>query len=265
MKKLLFLMLAFILLSCEDVVDVALEESDPRLVVEASLVWNETQPVAPQIIKLTTTAPYFSNEIPLVKSAIVSVSSENGEEYFFSEVSDGIYRNDNMTPQLDTEYTLMVETDSEIYTATAQYAPTPKLEFVEQELGGFSGEDYEFKVFYTDPPGVKNYYLFKYANEKISLQIYDDEFTDGNQTFAFFNDEDAKPGDDLYFEIQGISADFYEYMYILRSQSGSSNGGPFQTQPSVVRGNIINTTNRENYAFGYFRLSGAHSIMYEVK
>lgn len=264
MKKLLFSLILLMFFSCEEVVDIELEESAPRLVVEASLLWNSDRQENVQVIRLTTTAPFFEDEIPAARGAAVSVITATGGEYIFEEVADGVFRNEELPPLVNEEYQLIINYRDEIYTATEELIPVPQLDYVEQELGGFSGDEYEFKVFYRDPPNEENFYFFRYINEKISLQIYDDEFTDGNETFAFFNDEDAEPGDLVGFEIQGISQRFYEYMFILRSQSGTA-GGPFQTQPSVVRGNIVNTTNPENFPFGFFRLSGTNFLVYEVQ
>lgn len=264
MKRILLLLMLFSLVSCEEVVDVELEESAPRLVVEASLLWNTDLQDNVQVIKLTTTAPYFNESVPAAIGATVTVNTETGEEFLFTEVSDGIFTNEEMPPVLDVKHELVITYKDEIYVATEELIPVPKLNFVEQSKGGFSGDDTEFKIFYRDPAEVENYYLFRYINEKISLQIYDDEFTNGNQTFAFFSDEDAEPGDLVAFQIQGISEGFYEYMYILRSQSGTA-GGPFQTQPSIVRGNIVNTTNPGNFPFGYFRMSETNILPYEVE
>lgn len=252
------------LISCEEVVDVDLEESAPRLVVEASLLWNTEQEENKQVIRLTTTTAYFEDKIPAATGATVTILTATGEEYVFNEVTDGVFTNENIPPVLNVDHQLVITYEDEVYVATAQFVPAPPLDYVEQSLGGFSGDEVEFKLFYRDPAGVENYYLFRYINEKISLQIYEDEFTDGNQTFAFFSDEDAEPGDMVGFQLEGISEGFYEYMYILRSQSGTG-GGPFQTQPSIVRGNIVNTTNPENFAFGYFRLSEKNMLTYEVE
>lgn len=265
MKKNFFILLLFGFTSCEEVIDVDLKESEPRLVIEASLLWNEENEANLQIIKLSSTAPYFDEEVPPATGATVKVSTETGEEYFFEEVSEGIYQNDRLRPVENRNYYLEVIYEDEVYTATEKFITTPELQFVEQELGGFSGDEYEFKVYYEDPADRENFYLFRYLNEHFNLQIYNDEFTNGNRTFAFFNDEDAARGDVVLFEIQGISEQFYDYMFILRSQSGNANGGPFQTQPSVVRGNIVNQTNPANFPFGYFRLSEVDVLPYEVE
>lgn len=266
-SKMLFLILfAGSLFSCEDVVDVDLEEAEPRLVVEASLLWNIDKTENIQIIRLTTTAPFFDSEVPPARGATVTLIDETGKEYVFEEIEEGVFKNDKIQPLLNVEYRLVITYNDEVYEATEELIPTPQLLYVEQNNeGGFSSDDIELKVFYEDPAGIDNYYLFRFLDERLSLQIYNDRFTDGNLNFAFYTDEDLEPGDEVGLEIQGISEDFYEYMFILRSQAGGSNAGPFQTQPTTVRGNIVNLTNPENFAFGYFRLSGTDSIIYKVQ
>ena len=254
------------MISCEEVVDVELEESTPRLVVEASLLWPKGTEGNFQVIKLTTTAPYFDEENPPAEGAQVLVSSETGEIYSFEEVNPGVYIKEQFEPEFDKIYELSITYQDEIYTATESFTPVSEFQFVEQNSGGgFGGDDTEFKVYYNDPGGVDNYYLFKFLFDDLSIQINDDEFTDGNLSFAYFTNEDIVPGEEIGFEIQGISEEFYEYMFILRSQAGTNGGGPFQTQPTTVRGNIVNITKPENFAFGYFRASETDFLAYTVE
>lgn len=264
MKKLIFL-IGLILISCEDVIEVDLEESAPRLVVEASLIWNKDRAKQSQYIILTTTAPYFEKEIPPASEATVSVFAPDGTEFIFEEREPGIFTNDEILPATEGVFELVINYQGEVYKATERYISTPELEeIVQEDNRGISGEETEFRLFYTDPEGEDNYYLFLFTYTKLSLQIYEAEFTDGNRTFAFFSAEDVYPGDKVGFEIQGISKRFYNYLYLLRSQSGTA-GGPFQTQPTVVRGNVVNTTSPDNFAFGYFRLSEADYVTYTVQ
>lgn len=257
--------MCLVLISCEDVVEVDLEESAPRLVVEASLIWNTDHERQSQYIILTTTAPYFDKEIPPATDATISVFAPDGTEFIFEEREAGVYSNEEILPATEGAFELVITYQGEVYKATERYVTTPELEEVVQEDNrGFSGEETEFRLFYTDPQGEDNYYLFRFTHTKLSLQIYDDEFTDGNRTFAFFSEEDVDPGDKVGFEIQGISQRFYNYLFLLRSQSGTA-GGPFQTQPTLVKGNIVNTTSPDNFAFGYFRLSQADSMTYTVQ
>lgn len=255
-----------LLVSCEEVVDVDLEESEPRLVVEASLLWQKGTNGNFQVIKLTTTAPYFNDEIPAAEGAIITVTSENGEIYNFAEIDPGIYTNEQFSPELNRNYELSIFYKDETYIAKESLIPVSELEFIEQtDNGGFGGEDTELKVYYNDPEGVDNYYLFRFLFEDLSIQISEDEFTDGNLSFAYFTNEDLVSGEEVGFEIQGISERFYEYMFILRSQAGTNGGGPFQTQPTTLRGNIVNITNPENFAFGYFRASETDFLAYTIE
>lgn len=268
MEKLKLLVPAFFLLmiSCEEVIEVELDESAPRLVVEASLLWQKGTEGNFQVIKLTTTAPYFDDGTPPAENALVSVTSETGEIYNFEEIDPGIYANEQFAPEINKRYELSIVYQDETYTAMETLIPVSELQFIEQNSnGGFGGEDTELKIYYNDPEGVDNYYLFRFLFDNLSIQISEDEFTDGNLSFAYFSSEDLNPGEEVGFEIQGISERFYEYIFILRSQAGTNGGGPFQTQPTTVRGNIVNITNPENFAFGYFRASETDFLAYTIE
>lgn len=266
MKKLIFIYFVILgLSSCEEVVEVDLEQSEPRLVIEASILTVKDIATSPQFIRLTLTTAYFDEIIPPATGASVIITDDDSRTYIFEEVDPGTYINENFIPEIGKTYYLEIIYEEEIYQASETFFPVVPIDYIEQDnSGGFGGEDIELKAFYTDPPEPGNFYLFRFMHEELSLQIYDDEFTNGNQTFAFYSDEDLSPGDVVNFEIQGISRRFYEYMFILRSQAGVG-GGPFETQPTTVRGNIINTTNPDNFPFGYFRLSETDQLRYTVE
>ncbi|TVZ25396.1 uncharacterized protein DUF4249 [Gillisia sp. Hel_I_86] len=261
-----FFLMLLILSSCEEVVEVDLQESEPKLVVEASIIWEKESLGNNQYIILSSTTSFYNSENPPAEGANVIINSATEETYQFTEISPGIYENTNFKPELYKSYTLSINYKNEFYTASEKMIPVVDLENIEQTSnGGFNGNDIELKAYYSDPSEIKNYYLLKFFFENTSLQIYNDEFTNGNRTFAYFSDEDLKSGDQVNFEIQGVSERFYEYLYILSSQAGENNGGPFQTQPTTVRGNIVNTTTPENFAFGYFRLSQSDTLTYLVE
>ncbi|MGB7841335.1 MAG: DUF4249 family protein, partial [Salinimicrobium sp.] len=151
-KMLFLILIAGSLLSCEDVVDVDLEEAAPRLVVEASLLWDIENDKDVQYIRLTTTTPYFESDLTPAKGATVSVYNEDGTEFLFEEEKDGLFKNDEIEPLPEEAYKLVITYQDEVYEATEQYKTTPKLEYVEQNNeGGFTGDDIELKIFYQDP------------------------------------------------------------------------------------------------------------------
>lgn len=265
MKKLCILFFFFgILTSCEDVIDVDLNTADPRLVVEASINILQDGSSNPSI-RLTTTAPFFDDEIPFVADALVTITSDNGTIFPFTHTSNGVYESE-FIPQDDVNYTLTIVHQNQTYSATEQLYRTNPLEYIEQRNdGGFTGEDVELKVFFTDPEGEGDYYFFESLSERgDDLDIYDDDFFDGNTIFGLYLAEDLAAGDEVTFNLYGVNQQFYNFMYILLQQTGSG-GGPFETQPATVRGNIINETNEENFPLGYFRISEISTLHYTVQ
>ena len=252
------------LISCEDVIDVELNDAPPKLVVEANLnVWENG--ASQSTVRLTTTAPFFNNGVPFVTDAEISVTDENGIIYPFIYSQNGIYSS-LLMPQANIEYTLNIKYKNEIYSATEKLYSVSPLEFVEQrDDGGFSGEDIELKAFFTDPAGEQNFYFFEGLSERGDLlNVYSDEFFDGNRIFGYYLVEDLEAGDEVQFNIYGVSEAYYNFMFILLQQTGGG-GGPFETQPATVRGNIVNETNPDNFPLGYFRISEVSTLNYTVQ
>jgi hypothetical protein len=265
MKQLLLLVLFFgILTSCEDVIEVELNEADPKLVVEANL--NLLQDgSSSSVVRLTTTAPFFDNNVPYVTDASVIVTDSNNRVYPFNYTQDGFYAG-NIDLELNIDYTLTIVYNDETYTATEKLYTVAPLEYVEQrDDGGFSGEDIELKVFFTDPAGENNYYLFEGLSDRGDLlDVYKDEFFDGNAIFGYYLIDDLAPGDEVQFNLYGTSEAYYNFMFTLLQQTGGG-GGPFETQPATVRGNIVNETNSANFPLGYFRISEVSVLSYTVQ
>lgn len=262
------IILLFTVTSCEEVIDLDLDESEPRLVIDASMLWYIGTPGNNQQIKLSETIGFYEEGIEPVIDAEVIINTGNGEEFIFAHQENGIYQNSNFIPEFDENYTLEISYNDELYTATSSFVPVAGIDYIEQnDEGGFTREDLEVEVFFTDPAGEDNFYLFSFSNittSKFSLEIYEDEFTDGNQVSSSYSNEDLAAENEIHITMEGISEPFYNYLFILRSQGGNNGGGPFQSQPATVKGNIVNQTKPENYPFGYFRLSEVDSTTYIV-
>lgn len=265
-KLLLLFIFSGLLSSCEDVVDVELNEAPPRLVVDAALKVRKDGS-ASSTIKLTTTAAFFDDNVPVVPDASITVTDGNGKIYPFEYIDEGIYYSKSLFPKANLDYTLSIQYKNEIFTATAQLQSTPPLDFVEQRNdGGFTGKDIELKVFFTDPAGEDNFYFFEGLSDRGDiLDVYNDEFFDGNTIFGYYLVEDLAAGDEVQFNLYGIDEAFHNFMFILLQQTSDQGGGPFETQPATVRGNIINETNSDNYPLGYFRISEVSTLNYTVQ
>lgn len=269
MKKFIILLSIFLLNSCEEVIEVDLISEQPRLVIDASINWYEGTNGNNQEIKLTLSAPFFDNQIQPANNAIVTITDQNNNTFNFIEENDsGVYKTTTFLPQIDEEYTLEIIYNNEIYIGTEKLKSVTPIDYIEQNNdGGFSGEDIEIKAYYTDPANQPNYYLYKFQSDIAvtpTLEVYDDEFTDGNQIFAFYTEEDLQVNDEVTIEHYGISKQYYDFMFLLLQQISDQGGGPFETQPASVKGNCINSSNPNNYPFGYFRLSQAYQTTYII-
>ncbi len=98
MKKIaIILFLAFTTYSCEDVIEVDLNEGQQRLVIDASINWFKNTSGNEQSIKLSLTAPFFNEDIEPANNAIVSISDTDGNTFnFLEDGSSGIYRNSTL-------------------------------------------------------------------------------------------------------------------------------------------------------------------------
>ncbi|UUC44312.1 DUF4249 domain-containing protein [Flavobacterium cerinum] len=262
-----FLFAVLLMSSCEEVVDVKLDTAPPRLVVDAAINWIKGTTGSEQTIYLTTTADYFGTEIPKVSGATVFITNSSNVDFPFLEVAAGEYSCTNFQPVLGETYTLTVVAQGVTYKATEKMISVPSIQNIEQKNdGGFTGDQIELKTYYNDPGDEDNYYLFRYIRNS-TLAVFrtsDDRFVQGNTTFDIYSHEDLEANDKVNIRLMGISRQYYNYMNILISVVNGG-GGPFQTPPATVRGNVINQNNQANYPLGYFSLSEVDETTYTVQ
>ncbi|QSW90050.1 DUF4249 domain-containing protein [Flavobacterium endoglycinae] len=273
MKKaivLLALCISFFFTSCEEVVDVNLDTAPPKLVIEAAINWQKGTTGKQQVVKLTTTTGYFQEVIPTVSNAVIYIKNSQNVQFNFNEIQKtGRYICTNFIPKINETYTLTVISGGNTYTATETLKSVAPITRIEQNNeGGFTGKDIEVRAYYNDPPDEDNFYLYKYVySNKVTSNFYvdEDKFYQGNEFFSVSEDDELKPGDELEITHYGISKQYYNYMSILVSIASSNVGGPFQSPPATVRGNIINTTDKANYPLGYFSLNESETKKYKIQ
>ena len=273
--KSVLVMMTILLVSCEDPISVDLNDAAPRLVVEASLDWEKGTSGNEQTIKLTTSTPYFDTEIVNdVLGATVRVTNTNTQQIFvFQDLNNGLYTTSSFVPILNDSYQLEVIYDGETYSATETLTPVTEILEVSQSLeGGFDDEILDVNIFFMDPEDEENYYLMRFIEEGDQfpvLETQSDEFSNGNLIDEFFEkdgdtgtqEEEFVVGDTVTISLYGISERYFNYIDLLIEQYDSG-GDPFSTTPSRVKGNCINTSNPDNYAFGYFRLTEVDVVSY---
>lgn len=275
MKKiLLYSVLFFTTLlstSCEEVVDIDLNNSEPKLVIDAIIKWQKGTTGENQTIKLSLTNDFYTNDILTANGAIVTVTNSSNVVFNFVEVpTTGDYVCDNFLPVIGEVYRLEILYEGAVYTASSALIATPDIINVEQEtVVGISGEDeIQIKFFYQDNGAEENYYLLgvKNPNKQIpEFGVVSDEFFQGNVMFGFYGSSETEPGITLDLSVQGVTKSYHNYMNKLITIAGSGSGNPFATPPATVRGNITNTTNNSDYPLGYFHLSEIDTVNYLVQ
>ena len=257
-KAYLLFLVAFTFFACEDVIEVDLPTSEPRLVVDALIGFNSRNgdPITVGQVRLTLTAPFFDDQVPPALGAVVSIiDQETGEIFPLIEDEPGVFASGFPELQFDRDYTLSIAYEGQVYTATERLNPSPVIDNAIQGDGFLFDEEEETEVIitFTDIPGERNNYLFSFGFENF-LVIEDEFFQDSEITFSYFY-EDVEVGDLLPITLFGIDKDFASYAELVLTQSGEDGGGPFSTPPATIKGNIVNITNNDNFPFGYFAIS----------
>ena len=263
MKKIYILIPLLILLfsNCEKVVEIDLPTIEPKLVIDASFeVLFDTAPVtANTVVKLKLSADYFEENIPTVSNAVVFLTNLSDSSIInFVDVNlDGTFMPlINFVPQDNIEYELTVVYQNETYKGKAtKVKSTPFTNAIQGDETLFSGEEIEVKVAFNDGDISDNYYLFDFTNN-LFLALEDRFFNGNAYNFSFYYQEDEIIAPTtVTIRMSGISKKYFTYFRILLSQSGLNGGGPFESVPAALLGNIINTTNETNFPLGYFHIS----------
>lgn len=276
MKKIFFFITLFfsttLFTNCEKVVDIDLNNAEPKLVIDAIIKWEKGTTGENQTIKLSLTNDFYTNEILPATGAVVKVLNSAGTEFNFIEAApnSGEYVCTNFLPIINETYALAIQYDGQIYTASSKLYATPEISNITQEtVQGISGEDeIEIKYFYQDNGAEDNFYLLGVLNPNKQIPefgVVSDEFFQGNIMFGFYGSSETEPGIILELSVQGISIGYYNYMNKLITIAGTGTGNPFATPPATIRGNIVNESNTNDFPLGYFFLSEIDTVDYLVQ
>ncbi len=274
MKKIFFILFTLILTTsgCEDVIELDVPEGRTRLVVDGLVA----DAYEVQTVKLKYSAPYFSNtETPAATGAEVIITDSKGNEFVLEEAEPGIYQS-AFKAQTGTGYSLYVKTaeGEEFRSPMQRMEPVASLdtiyyEFVEKSI--FNEEEgYVVVIECSDIEGVENFFRWKYfVNGEFQDNIEDlaftnDRFVDGSQGLTVtFSSRMLQPGDMAKVEQMSVTREAYNFMNLLREQVYG--GGQFSTPPAPVRGNVVNISNQEDFALGFFMVSSIVSKEVEIK
>ncbi len=276
------IILSLFMMSCTDVIQLNVPQTDPYLVVDASI----TNLVGTQTVKLSKSQAYLDETTPEgIKNASVKVTDDLGKVYEFKDLTnEGRYV---WTPADKSEimgivgrtYTLEVKSDNEIYRAVSKLNRVPKIDSIVYKLTdanlrqkgtGKPDVGYDAHFYSTDPKGVGDCYRIKiYQNGKLRLGAeniiiaYDgignkSPIGDGLQFILpirrLATNELYKENDQLRVELLSITEGNFDFWLQLRTEL--NNAGLFATPASRIPTNIENANpNSLKKASGWFGTS----------
>lgn len=274
MKRYMLLVWAvasLMLTSCEDVIDVDLDKGETLLAVDG---WVTSQP-GPYKIRLTNTAPYFTNEsTPKVTGATLIITDSEGTTDTLKESEPGIYLTQHLQGKIGNTYTLKIRTNGEEYTAQTEIKRVPPIDSLvikyHEESAFYEKSGYYIYYNGPEPVGIGDCYRFKiFQNDTLlsgpeDLIFAEDKLVDGNYIGDLqMNEEEAfQKGDIIRTENWSITDDTYRYYVELSAQI--NNGGLFSNPPANVRTNVHNTNTNGRKAVGWFGGAGVSSMQITI-
>ncbi|MEM9023353.1 MAG: DUF4249 domain-containing protein [Bacteroidota bacterium] len=278
--------------SCQDVIDLELEEGERQMVVDGWLTNDSTQP---QELRLSFTTAYFSTENPPVVNGATAVLHDEttGEEFPYTEVASGLYRT-TAVGVIGHSYSVSVRWEGEEYRSNPELlSPVSPINAIYSEFDeddGFTEEGYYVRINTFDPVGTGDHYRWRYwingelQNDPDDLYVESDDFVDGNliedfevtDVINFYAltevtinangevrnaDGDEIEGDAVIgvdtavvtVEQSSITREAYEFYFLLSEQTADL-GFIFDPPPSPITGNIVRV-DQAGTALGYFGVS----------
>jgi hypothetical protein len=235
-----------LLFSCQKVIKVDLNSTDPKVVVEAEF----SDKPGPHYVKLTHTVNFDQpNVFPPVTGATVKLSDNAGNSEVLTEDSPGIYKTSSMTGVPGRKYTLDITANNKTYTAVSEMFQPVSLDSLTIQKGLFR-DARNVHAHFTDPAGVKNWYrLVQIINDTATKDIYitEDILRDGQPIdellFSNNNNDTLVTGDSIVVKLQSIDQGVYDYWRTF-IQMGFA--GPQAPTPANPKSNF------SNGALGYF-------------
>jgi len=255
--------LFLIIASCTERIEIKLDDSTVRLVVDGS-VTNETK--VHSVILSKTTSYFYSEKPPMVAGAEVSISS--GTRIIqLTEAQPGIYQTDStFVGRGGRSYTLNIKLKNPVggfdeYSATSSMKETVKLDSVNLVYHPDWSENgfYEVQAFFQDPLSEDYYRFLIYRNGKMITDtldewfVSDDRFFNGSYLYgasvAFLDQgserERLEQGDEITVELNCMDKDYAGFIQEAQAELWGSNP-LFSGPPANVKGNI------SNGAIGFF-------------
>lgn len=283
--KIYFLLIAIIgigLTSCEDVIDVNLDDNEYNLYSVEAIITTIDEPY----VYITRAIPVDSEEdLPGVSGAKVIISDDAQPSNSIWLVEDSIKKGYYKVPaNIDyfgvtgREYTLTITTEGDTLVAKdylAAVAPVDSINVRTFDVGQI--KFMAVALFAQDPPGLGNIYKWDvYVNDTFlykteNMAFTKDEWVNGNyvsdiEIFVDFydpNKEDERKlnlHDTVYVRQNSISQNAYDFYIQMVNQNNA--GFLFSVTPANAKGNIVSSDGR--FVMGLFTAMDVSTSNYVI-
>lgn len=217
--RLIILITSLFSVSCEDVIDIDLNEAGPQLVIVGTVSNRSYE----QRVTLSRTVA-FNVEKPFdpVSGAEVEVVDGTGQLFRFSERSPGVYVA-NFRGRQNVRYDLSVRVEGRTFTGTSTMPPLVTADSIGTAVRTLFGDEQKFiSIRYADPAGVPNYYRYLWRvneGDLKMLHVSHDKFNDGkyvSEDLADF-DVDLVTGDSVIVRMQSIDKATFDFWNAVQS------------------------------------------------
>lgn len=243
-----------ILNSCEDVIELDLDDAEQRIVFEARITDQE----APfQVLISKSGSFYAESTFEQVSGATIELKDDLGETLVLEELAPGRYESTtNKVGEVGRTYTLSVNAENTSYTATSTLNTAVEIDSIIFDEFSFGGQDGIFAgVEFRDIPDEENYYMVRgFLNGSIvrsTFSVTNDTQIEGQTTVLGLRDLELESGDQLRVELHSIDKGAYDYFRSLESTEGQGLSADVPYNP---------TSNWNNDALGYFSAASIRAV-----
>lgn len=240
--------LLLVFTSCEDVIQLDLEEKESQLVIEANL--NTTNQSAEVSIS-NSNGFYDDTNFEREDEAIITLTTPS-EIYILEAQGNGKYTVQGVSTNPEELIEIEIELEGKVYT-TSSMVPHPvpliALNSVEFEfpfgLGSDSGEQtFQISASWVDPLESNDYYRFRsFIDDEYQSQLYDlgnDKGREGTEINVPVRMPFEK-NDNVRIELLSTSQSYFDYFFEISSQQsqGFNSGNPFNPKGNFNEENVL--------------------------